>query len=125
MAAPLQTTTYYLTVTDALGCHATDSVTVTTCIDKTTGIGAINNISPYLEIFPNPANDVLNITSAITQIQEISIIDLTGQQVLHQSMLTGSNFDLDITSLSAGAYIIDIATATQRYHSRFVKVNAK
>ncbi len=79
----------------------------------------------HIQIFPNPANDVLNIKSTLTQIQDISIVDLTGQQVLALCPETGTSISLNIADLSAGVYTINIKANNQHYHTRFVKVNAK
>ena len=89
-----------------------------------TGINTIkNNIN--IQIFPNPANDQLNITTGLSQIQEISIVDLTGQQVLRQNPPTGTNFAIDISGLSAGVYLINIKANSEEFHTRFMKVASK
>ena len=79
----------------------------------------------HIHIFPNPANDVLNINTTATQIQDISIVDITGQQVLALTPQTGTNITLNIADLSAGVYTINIKANNQQYHTRFVKVSAK
>ena len=60
---------------------------------------------PYLNIYPNPANDLLNINS--DQDVQISIISITGQEIYKSSSIN-SHFRIDISSYPKGLYIINI-----------------
>ena len=59
-----------------------------------------------VQIFPNPATDQLNIISTETGIEEVSVVDLTGRQVMYQNMNAGGYSVMDISGLSAGVYIV-------------------
>ena len=63
--------------------------------------------SSDISIFPNPAKDILNITSKITEKCEISLINSTGQ-IIRRVQSNGVNRLLDISDLSSGLYIIQI-----------------
>ncbi len=90
-----------------------------------TGISPVKNADAGIQIFPNPASDQLNILSGRSEIEEVTIVDLPGQQVIHQNRKAGNYSVIDIAELSAGVYLINLKTATEEYHSRFVKVGAK
>ena len=83
------------------------------------------NPAAHIQIFPNPASDQLNVVSGLSEIEEITIVDLTGQQVIHQNMQAGNYSVIDISQLSAGVYLIKLKTAKDEYHSRFVKAGVK
>ena len=61
-----------------------------------------------ISIYPNPAKTAINITEqSDLNIQQISIIDLTGKLIHAEA----SNFNtIDVSALSSGIYIIRIHT---------------
>ncbi|SEH97104.1 Por secretion system C-terminal sorting domain-containing protein [Paenimyroides aquimaris] len=65
-----------------------------------------NNIDG-LNIFPNPANDVLNITSNSTLDKNVQLFDLTGKKVLDVTTVSQVN----ISTLKAGIYVAKINEA--------------
>jgi hypothetical protein len=67
------------------------------------------------EIYPNPANDVIQVLSSEEVIQ-ITVIDLHGRVIL-----TAGNSDLDVAHLQSGMYIMLIETASGIVQKSFVK----
>lgn len=65
-----------------------------------------NNIEG-LNIFPNPANDVLNITSNSTADKNVQLFDLTGKKVLDVTTVSQVN----VSTLKAGIYVAKINEA--------------
>lgn len=65
-----------------------------------------NNIEG-LNIFPNPANDVLNITSNSTADKNVQLFDLTGKKVLDVTTVSTVN----VSTLKAGIYVAKINEA--------------
>lgn len=65
-----------------------------------------NNIDG-LNIFPNPANDVLNITSNSTADKNVQLFDLTGKKVLDVTTISTVN----VATLKAGIYVAKITEA--------------
>jgi len=62
-------------------------------------------------IFPNPANDVVTIATNAVDAGSIQILDMSGRVVVQAPMSAGSNnHEINISSLSAGAYIVKVAT---------------
>lgn len=78
-----------------------------------------------IKIFPNPATETLTIQG--TGIKEtavtLSITDITGKLLLNRDLQTKDNINtsIDIRSLSAGIYLLNIKTGEQTKTLRFVK----
>lgn len=72
-----------------------------------TGIEEFNNA---LNIYPNPATDVLNLS--LTQNAKIEIINLFGQTVLSTNESIGS-IALDISDLATGTYVMNVTSNTR------------
>lgn len=66
------------------------------------------------DLYPNPANDVINIRTADNQISgntQIMIVDITGKVVLMENVnLTGSDnvVELNVANLTKGIYLVNI-----------------
>jgi hypothetical protein len=71
-------------------------------------ISGINDIEGTLvDLYPNPANNVLNIVSYTVGINSISIFNLNGQEVLNTTV-NANQIRLNTSSLANGVYIVDI-----------------
>lgn len=69
-------------------------------------------------LYPNPATDVLNISSKNgLEMKEIKITDLSGRVVITMNNVTTIN----VSDLSAGTYLIDITTKEGKASSKFIK----
>jgi hypothetical protein len=67
-----------------------------------TGIkDVINNVL----IYPNPANNILNISSAEI-IQRVEVLDVVGRKVISRS-LNSHNYQLDVSNLNSNVYFIN------------------
>ncbi len=64
----------------------------------------------YINIYPNPANDYVTISSKTEIIKSITLFDMLGNQVkmLHTNAL---EVTMDVTDLSNGIYIAKVSTA--------------
>ena len=60
-----------------------------------------------MAVYPNPASDMLNFTSH-NVMKEIKIYDNSGRLVLTKNTLSSFQNQLDISSLTAGAYIVNV-----------------
>ena len=69
------------------------------------------DISTHLTIFPNPANQELNISIDNHIIGEVKIYTLTGQQMMQDKP---SNGTIDISHLQPGMYIVDVTIENTR-----------
>ncbi len=76
--------------------------------EASTGIAGLS-LENQVEIYPNPANSVVNITVPVRS--EIRIIDITGQEVL--AIEEASEKDaIDVSFLSRGIYFVRISSGT-------------
>ncbi|MBQ6277076.1 MAG: T9SS type A sorting domain-containing protein, partial [Bacteroidales bacterium] len=83
-------------------------------------VGIDESIATEIAIFPNPANDILNITSSET-ISEIEIVNVMGQ-VVERIEVNSDNVVCNVEDLKAGVYVVRIRTASATLSQRrFVK----
>ena len=81
-------------------------------IFKLDGLGLSTNDfeqNKQIEIFPNPAKDILNITNILRN-STISIVDMYGKLLLNKAVTT-INEELDIRALQGGVYVLKIENA--------------
>jgi hypothetical protein len=72
-----------------------------------------NNSIEGFATYPNPVtNNVFSIKSNSSDIKEISIFNVLGKQVLFAS-LSGVQSDVDVSSISAGLYILKVTEGTK------------
>ena len=72
------------------------------------GLSVDDNGLEGFSFYPNPAQNVLNI-SAQTTVRQVSIVNLIGQSVYEQT-LDATTSQLDISRLSAGTYLMQVVT---------------
>ena len=90
--------------------------------DPTTSIEDLSKVDEAVDLFPNPANSVLNIRSKSSKLFSASIFNSVGQDV-QQFRLNGfETKELDINKLDAGIYILRLRNSDQEvFARRFVK----
>jgi hypothetical protein len=93
-----QTITY--TYTDSLGCSNAASIIV--WVDICTGTETVQ--ANALTIYPNPANELLTITTGRNTPMQFELTDMSGRTVRSFTVL--STFALDVSELSTGVYIV-------------------
>ena len=90
-----------------------------------TGIDPVENESGRLHLYPNPANQNLNLRldNATPGLSTLSIYDITGQKMLSEkiSISDGQLFTLPVSQLSDGVYILQIENNERIHTARFVK----
>jgi hypothetical protein len=89
-----------------------------TLVDKTTEVNNTNTIG--LEVFPNPASDILKLKSDLF-IKQITISDLQGKQL--KSLPTNHNNEIatPIEDLKSGIYLIKVQTDNTTKIVKFMK----
>lgn len=84
-----------------------------------------NESTIAIDIYPNPVNDVLNISISSDNFQsgQIKIIDLTGQPVYQQEFEPSTLIEVNCQQLKPGIYLVKIedSNANLLGASRFVK----
>ncbi len=91
-----------------------DELRIAATPNFTLGTTSFNNISG-LNVYPNPANDFLHITTSANGVKTVTIYDVVGKQVLNT---TTANEVINVSSLNAGIYMVKITeegkTATRK-----------
>ncbi|OFX66928.1 MAG: hypothetical protein A2X12_09940 [Bacteroidetes bacterium GWE2_29_8] len=110
---PISNTTYTVTVSDQYGCFQTAEsiVSVITSIEKL----SILNSKFSINIFPNPANDILNITKTTSNAKNLTvdIYDIYGKLIMKEQLT--DNLQLDIKHLESGICFIKIENQTLKF----------
>ena len=119
---------YNVVATDANGCEVEAVI-----FDVVASVSSVTGTLDGVTLYPNPASEKLTIhyddahgslSKTLSDFFEISILNLTGEKVMAQEMDIDpytSSITLDIKSLSAGMYMIEIKTRNAVGMSRFVK----
>jgi Zn-dependent metalloprotease len=71
-----------------------------------------------INIFPNPANDIINVSLRDSKMKQFTIISMMGQIVLQGEI---SKENIDISSLKKGIYIIEFSSNKKKLVSRIIK----
>ncbi len=77
-----------------------------------------------LTIFPNPVQDVLNITNADSAInyESVRVMDASGKVLLSENMSGRSDLQIDATRISQGTYLLELIDAEgNKTVEKFVK----
>ena len=61
-----------------------------------------------LEIFPNPASNIINVTTAGNSNGVLRVFDATGRLMHRRGNLTGEQLAIDVADWSTGMYIVEI-----------------
>jgi len=82
----------------------------------------INNPSP-ISIFPNPAQEYVNInqSNGKDKIVDVKLFNIQSQEIMHFSHLSApKSFKFNISNLQSGAYFIEITTEHNQYTVKFI-----
>ncbi len=76
-----------------------------------------------LKVFPNPANEILNINLQNNNIENCIITNALGQTVYNSANEINANYkiQLNISNLSAGVYFVKVRASNGSYNAKFVK----
>lgn len=99
---PDTTTTYYCTYTDSIGCIETMDYTVYV---NTEEIAEVDNERNLFLVFPNPANDILQIQVLNGFLEYLEIYNQTGQ-LLQTIKSSRNNENIDVSHFAPGTYFI-------------------
>ncbi len=76
----------------------------------------------HINIFPNPADDIVFIESNVTNFK-VGLYNLKGQEVIPHQQSTGFKFELNLNNLSEGIYLLEYQSATVRKRKKLVVVH--
>ena len=97
--------TYYAVITTSEGCtYTTNSINV-----GTLGIDEVTNVLDNVKIYPNPTKDIINIEIENTDIQSITVLDLSGR-VLKSVNTQNNKTNINIQDLPNAMYLMQVKT---------------
>jgi spore coat protein CotH len=78
-------------------------------------------VQPYIQLFPNPAEDVIYLSSLTNVASAISIFDAFGRCIYKGNSNGQSQFQLNISDFASGSYLLIVQTEHTFENQRFVK----
>lgn len=72
------------------------------------------------EVYPNPANDLLEISGELAEIKEVRVYEASGKEVLRQPANAGNHLIVDVSPLENGVYILHCLGKGGIYNKQFV-----
>jgi glucuronoarabinoxylan endo-1,4-beta-xylanase len=73
-----------------------------------------------VNVYPNPANNQLIVSSERLTVAEIKIYNVIGELV-YSSKVNTAKTTIDVSSYPVGLYFIGVQTATQSINKKFIK----
>jgi hypothetical protein len=89
----------------------------------TTAIESNNDDKLPIKIFPNPSNQIINISSGATSLKKVEISNVLGQPLIIQNINQQSeSYYYDISSFIRGVYVIKLTLPNGTFKvSKFIK----
>ena len=83
---------------------------------------AINNKNLILlNVYPNPATDVINVILPADFNTTAYVFDMNGREVLHQEVNHVDHIKFNISNLTKGYYVVKLQNEKNRYTAMFIK----
>ncbi len=81
-----------------------------------------NNLLKTIALFPNPTQSKLNLkTSNSLENANLKIVSILGQTVLEKQNLSGNNWNIDVSNLAKGVYVIQVSDGVFMTNTKFIK----
>lgn len=80
----------------------------------------VNTKDNSVNIYPNPARNLITITSK-DALKSFKIYDEAGRLIKSESALKGTKFDVNISSMQTGNYVVTVETVTQKVTKKLIK----
>ena len=77
-------------------------------------------IPDLIKIYPNPANQILNIEfpqnfAKISNIKKLEVYDITGRKLLQQEFTDQNIQELNVSKFAQGIYFVKVGSITKRF----------
>ncbi|MEO9952856.1 T9SS type A sorting domain-containing protein [Nonlabens sp.] len=66
-------------------------------------------VNNEIKLFPNPATDVINVSSSILTVNNLKLVDLNGRVVMEKS-IQNENSSLNVSDVASGIYLLNVTT---------------
>jgi hypothetical protein len=83
----------------------------------------LENNNNGFSIYPNPTTGIINLTvcEALVSVKNIEITDITGKTIKNFPIDSFSNFQINISHLQNGVYLLKVETETRVYIQKIIK----
>lgn len=113
--------TYFVSVNDNSGCGFLDTVVIANLND---GIIVLKDDVSKLRVYPNPANNVLNVDVETTNNLNVRLeaVDMTGRVVYSEPLTVAGKYrhSINTAQFTPGIYILQVVSSNQSVRQRFV-----
>ncbi len=107
-------------VNSQLGQHAVTTVNDSTIVTQNlTGTGS-NGVNIAPQIFPNPAQDAIQISQPAAQLYEATVMDMNGKLIFVQHLQEASLATVGTTTLADGVFLLRITSSLGTYMQKLV-----
>ena len=119
IAAPEETTTYTLKVTNEQQCSKSAEVTIVVneCNETISGLSSIQDSG--IRLFPNPIINDLTVELPAVDSYQLSIYSLKGVRVMEQIIDNTQTLSLDY--LNQGVYLLVLENEQEQYFTKVIK----
>ena len=87
---------------------------------QTTNVGIENHLLNSIKLYPNPANDVVNVQCTMYNVQSVEVIDVYGK-VIKTMNVTENPTRINVSGLANGMYFVRVTTEEGTVTKTFVK----
>ena len=103
-------TSFYFDMTDQTWYYTTSTPMVRMNFNPSASINEVENAFG-LNVYPNPASDVINVTLNKEVTATVNVVDVTGK-VVKTSTINGTTTSINTAGLSSGVYYVNITDGT-------------
>lgn len=107
---------YMVVITDANGCESTE----TYFVDIESSVVELDKDNLFIDVFPNPAVDLLKVEFKLTVAQVVSVYDTHGQLIMKTSDIN-QTMEIDLSHFSSGLYILKLDFEEKVIVKNFIK----
>jgi hypothetical protein len=115
---PTSSGIYTVTATNGNTCATTKTIQIN--VKACLGEGFLSTIDPFIEMFPNPASDIIRISFDSENGIRYIITDISGREVLAEEKLQ-TDREIRISSLQSGVYFLKIKSGHYEQVLKFCK----
>jgi len=90
---------------------------------KYTESSGVHSVAPEIEptLFPNPANNIINLDAVPATVTEVNVINVMGETVMKLHKPDSPGFSLDLSKLNPGTYYIRFSSPNSVVTKKIVK----
>jgi hypothetical protein len=110
-----------LVVSNISGTSTATSKTLTVYDCAAVGIAENNNLMANLNVYPNPAHEVVNVTlpSSISDVYKIKLVNVLGA-VVYEETVTKGNASINLSGKAKGIYFLSVEANNQKATKKIV-----